>query len=184
MNASAQDPGHATLEELTSYWRMPSERATLELARALGLRPVLEKYPWLAIWQAERLAPPPKKRWGELKHPHLTTIDLAELLGESERSARRREHAKPDASFPDPVPIRKRPKLWRAAQVHAWCAGLPVPVYPLKSRTSQAGVGKSPKPSSPPDYEGFDPFVQKRLTAKSDRKRTVLTNNGKTDEHS
>ena len=94
MNKPDQDPGYATLAELAAYWRMPSKRAARELARALGLRRVRGKFPWFAIWQAEWLAPPPKKRWDELKHPHLTTTDLAELLGESERSARRRDHAK------------------------------------------------------------------------------------------
>lgn len=183
MTAPAQDPGYATLTELTAYWRMPSERAARELARTLALRRVRGKYPWFAIWQVERLAPPPRKRWDELKLPHLTTTDLAELLGESERSARRRDRAKPDAAFPDPVPIRNKPKLWRAAQVRAWCAGLPVPVYPLRSRSAQIAKNRPPKAPSKRSFDGFDPFAQKRFAAKSNDKMTPSSTNGKTDEH-
>ncbi len=40
MTAPAQDPGYATLGELTAYWRTPSVRATRELARTVGLRQV------------------------------------------------------------------------------------------------------------------------------------------------
>ena len=183
MTAPAQDPGYATLKELMAYWRMPSERAARELARALGLRRVRGKYPWFAIWQAERLGVPPRKKWDELKLPHLNTTDLAEQLGESERSARRRDLAKPDAAFPDPVPIRKKPKLWRAAQVKAWCAGLPVPVYPIRSRSAGAAKSEPGRPPSKHGYDGFDPFAQKRSAAKSNGQMTAHTKNGKTDEH-
>lgn len=183
MNKPDQDPGHATLAELAAYWRMPSKRAARELARALGLRRVRGEFPWFAIWQAERIAPPSKKRWDELKHPHLTTTDLAELLGESKRSAQRRDHSKPDAGFPDPVPIRKKPKLWRASQVNAWCAGLPVPVYRVKSRSAQVTSTETPKALSKTNFDGFDPYAQKRFAAKPNGKMTASTANGKTDEH-
>ncbi|MFB9148963.1 hypothetical protein [Roseovarius ramblicola] len=166
MTAQVTDPGSATLEELTAYWRMPSKRATRELARKLGLRRVRGNYPWFAIWQIERLALPSRRRWEELKRPHLTTADLGELLGESERSARRRDAAKPDASFPDPLPIRKKPKLWRSAQVHAWCSGLPVPVYQSSSKFLPTRKKAPPETNSKVPANVFDPFAQKRSAAK------------------
>src|SRR6056297_4161925 len=67
MNERADGPGHATLEELRVYWRMPSLRATRELARALGIVKVGDRYPWLSIWAAEGLAPPPRRHWSALK---------------------------------------------------------------------------------------------------------------------
>ena len=149
-------PGDATLEELRAYWRMPSRCATRELARALGLRRVRGRYPWFAIRQVEGLAPPPRSRWDALKRPHLTTADLGELLGESERSARRRDSATPDASFPHPVPIRKKPKLWRTAQVHAWCSGLPVPVYRTLPSARLSELMKSSEPPLVQTCNGFD----------------------------
>lgn len=183
MTAPDQDPGYATLKELTDYWRMPSERATRELARTLGLRRVRGRYPWFAIWQVEGLAPPSRRRWDELKRPHLTTAELAKLLDESERSARRRDAAKPDASFPDPLSIRKKPKLWRRAQVHAWCAGLPVPVYQTCSMSRPAEAKTPPEHASKEAISVFDPFAQKRSAAKTNGKMTASTTIGKNDKH-
>ena len=147
MTATVQSPGSATEDELRDDWRMPSLRATRELARKLGVRRVKRQYPWYVIWAAEGLAPPARKHWDELKLPHLTADGLAEALGESARSARRRDAAKPDASFPDPLPLRKKPKLWRAAQVNAYVAGLPVPSYRAASMASRKSATATPVPS-------------------------------------
>jgi hypothetical protein len=80
MTTKQQGPGSATLEELRNYWRMPSLRATRELANRLGARRIGERYPWHSIWAAEGLAPPAPRLWAELKLPHMTTEDLAGIL--------------------------------------------------------------------------------------------------------
>lgn len=178
-----RDAGSATPEDLAEYWRMPSVRAARELARKLGVRRVRGRYPWFAIWQVEGLAPPARGRWEELKRPHLTATELAELLGESERSARRRDRAKPDASFPDPVPIRNKPKLWRRAQINAWCSGLPVPVYQALSKSRPSERTKPRHPSPTGATKGFDPFAEKRSAATANRKMTASTIPGKNDRH-
>jgi hypothetical protein len=183
MNAKVTDPGYATLDELCTYWRMPSERATRELARALGLRRVRGSYPWFAIWQAEGLAVPPQKRWEELKCPHLNVSELAERRGESKRSACRRDFAKPDASFPDPVLLRKKPKLWRSAQVNAWCLGLPVPVYQTRMKSRPPKQKEQPPLPSTLAANVFDPFAERRSAAKENAKMTTSTNTGKNDKH-
>ena len=163
MTAQDKEPGAATLEELTAYWRMPSLRSARELAQRLGLRCVRGKYPWFAIWRLEGLAPPAARLWPELKLPHLTTSDVADLLQESRRAAQRKDQRKPDASFPERLRFRSKPKLWRQAQINAWAAGLPVPVYtllpdqprrpPMLAKT--AASERSTEPSSV-----FDPYCE------------------------
>ncbi len=176
-------PGDATTSELRAYWRMRSDRAARELALKLGVRRVRGAYPWFAIWSGERLAPPPPSRWEELKRPHLTAQDLAEFLGESPRSARRRDHAKPDASFPDPVPLRTKPKLWRAAQVHVWRHGLPVPVYKTIPKKSSSSSIPEHEPSCVSDFKGFGPFAEARSAAKRNREMTPTAGSIKNDRH-
>jgi hypothetical protein len=165
MTTEQQDPGSATLEELRDYWRMPSLRATRELANRLGLRRVGKRYPWLAIWAVEGLAPPAPRHWEELKLPHMTTEDLADLLDGARRTAQRVDQKKPDASFPERLRFRDKPKLWRRAQVNYWAAGLPVPTYKTRSATRTAGPSKSRTAQVPdrPPSEGFDPFDEARL---------------------
>ncbi|MCA0998777.1 hypothetical protein [Alloyangia pacifica] len=165
MSASQESPGAANVEELAHYWRLPSVRAARELARAVGVRKVGDRYPWHGIWAAEGLAPPPHYRWEELKLPHSTASDVAALLGESERSARRRALAKPDASFPDPVPLRKKPLLWRTAQLKAWQAGLSVPSY---RKASLRGTSRDPEPLNVARREvsdAYDPWQEVRSAA-------------------
>jgi hypothetical protein len=41
MNSRTTGPGSASLEELQTYWRMPSVRATRELAKQLRVRRVI-----------------------------------------------------------------------------------------------------------------------------------------------
>lgn len=165
MITERKDPGHATLEELRIYWRMPSLRATRELANRLGLRRVGKRYPWLAIWAVEGLAPPAPRFWAELKLPHLTTADLAGLLDGARRTAQRVDQKKPDASFPERLRFRDKPKLWRRAQVNYWAAGLPVPTYKTRSATKTASPSSSRPPKVPDQRpsEGFDPFEEARL---------------------
>lgn len=158
MSKRADGPGDATLEELRTYWRMQSLRTTRELARAAGVVKVGDLYPWLSIWEAEGLAPPPRRHWSALKHPHLTAELLARVLGQSPRSARRRDLVKPDASFPDPVPIRPKPKLWRAVSVNAWAAGLPVPNFKLRSRNRLRVAGERNDNSEGHSETVFDPW--------------------------
>lgn len=158
-------PGHATLDELSAYWRTASPRAAAERARRLGVRKVAGTYPWLSIWRAEGLAPPPRQHWEELKRPHKTVEDLAETLGRSARTARRRRHEKPDAEFPDPVEFGAHTRLWRAAQLSAWETGRRVPTY--KQLADDRARTASPKPSdtrAAPAGEDcaavFDPFAE------------------------
>src|SRR6056297_3892078 len=165
MTTKKQGPGYATVEELRVYWRMPSHRATRELANRLGLRRVGERYPWFAIWAVEGLAPPAPRHWAELKLPHMTTEDLAGILNGARRTAQRVDQKKPDASFPERLRFRDKPKLWRRAQVNYWAAGLPVPIYKTRSATRKADPSKS-RPRQVPDRppsEGFDPFEEARL---------------------
>lgn len=158
MSKSVEGAGCATLEELRAYWRMPSLRATRELARVLGVIKTRSGYPWLSIWAAEGLAPPAQCHWSALKQPHLTAQLLADVLGESPRNSRRRDLNKPDATFPDPVPIRPKPKLWRAASVNAWAAGLPVPRFKLQRRKN-AALSSEQKGDQNDVSEGvFDPW--------------------------
>ena len=165
MTTKQQGPGSATLEELRNYWRMPSLRATRELANRLGARRIGEHYPWHSIWAVEGLAPPAPRLWPELKLPHMTTEDLAGILKGARRTAQRADQKKPDASFPERLRFREKPKLWRRAQVNDWAAGLPVPTYKTRSATRKAGPSKS-RPRQVPDRppsEGFDPFEEARL---------------------
>ncbi|MBN9675963.1 hypothetical protein [Salipiger bermudensis] len=165
MKTDSKDPGSASAEELAKYWRLPSARAARELARKVGIRHVGGRYPWHAIWQAEGLAPPPRSRWDELKLPHCTADDVAGILGESPRSARRRRLAKPDASFPDPIPLRKKPMLWRRAQLRAWQAGLPVPHYKRASTTAMISPEASRPRQRKPAHNSFDPWAAARSAA-------------------
>ncbi len=159
MTSSKQTPGSASLTELTAYWRMPSERATRDLALKLGVRRIAGQYPWLSIWASEYLAPPAARHWDDLKRPHLNSADMAKVLGSSRRTARRRDYHKPDSEFPDPVRLRKKPKLWRQVQVNAWAAGMPVPVYtgvPERPRFNKLEC--RPRAASLEAFEGFNPF--------------------------
>jgi predicted DNA-binding transcriptional regulator AlpA len=168
MNTAATNPDYATEDDLHAYWRTPSRRAARELARSLGIRLVRGGYPWPSVWAAEGLAVPPKNRWNELKLPHLTAEDLAKVLGESTRSARRRDCSKPDANFPDPVRLREKPKLWRSAQVNAWQAGLPVPAYKAvsnKRREIEAATRSSQIEESRSAI--YNPFAEARSAAKA-----------------
>ena len=165
MKSANDDPGSISTKELAEYWRMPSVRAARELARALGLRRVKGKFPWYSVWATEGLAPPRRNRWGELKLPHCTAVDVAETLGESVRSGRRRGISKPDPSFPDPIPLQKKPMLWRTAQLRAWQAGLPVPQYPVASTAAR----RTPKPLANRTQEApsntYNPFAEARSAA-------------------
>jgi hypothetical protein len=164
MTTEQHGPGSASIEELRVYWRMPSRRATRELANRLCLRRIGGRYPWFAIWAAEGLAPPAPRLWAELKLPHLTTKDLAGLLDGGRRTAQRADQQKPDSSFPDRLRFRDKPKLWRRAQVSYWAAGLPVPTYKALSATTVARKSNYRPPQVPdqPSSEGFDPFEQVR----------------------
>lgn len=165
MKKVKDDPGSATTKELAEYWRMPSGRAARELALALGLRRIEGKFPWYSVWAIEGLAPPPRYRWEELKLPHSTAGDVAEALGETIRSGRRRGVSKPDPSFPDPIPLRKKPILWRTAQLRAWQAGLPVPNY----RVASTAARRTPKPlanrTQEPPSNTYNPFAEARSAA-------------------
>jgi hypothetical protein len=80
-------------------------------------------------------------------------------------TTQRVEQKKPDASFPDCLRFRHKPKLWRRAQVNYWAAGLPVPTYKTLSATRMAHTSKH-RPSQAPDQppsEGFDPFGEAQL---------------------
>lgn len=159
MTSSKRTPGSASLKELQAYWRMPSTRAARDLAVKFGVRKIAGQYPWLSIWASEYLAPPAAKHWDDLKRPHLNSTDMARILGSSPRTARRRDHHKPDSEFPDPVRLRKKPKLWRQVQVNAWAAGMPVPVYPtIPKRPRSINPNFSPKTVSLETFEGFNPF--------------------------
>ena len=167
MTTDQQGPGSASLEELRIYWRMPSRRATRELATRLGVRRIRGRYPWFAIWAAEGLAPPAARLWAELKLPHLTTKDLAGLLDGGRRTAQRVDQKKPDASFPERLTFRDKPKLWRRAQVNYWAAGLPVPTYKTLAATRVGHTAKA-RPAQVADKspsEGFDPFEEARRAA-------------------
>ncbi|WP_141536266.1 hypothetical protein [Thioclava sp. ES.031] len=166
MKTNSKDPGSASVEELAKYWRLPSTRAARELARADGIRHVGGRYPWHSIWKAEGLAPPPRARWDELKLPHCTVDDVAGILGESPRSARRRGLAKPDSSFPDPIPLRKKPMLWRRAQLRAWQAGLPVPHYTRASKTADLSPDVSKLRRKKAVCNSFDPWAAARSAAR------------------
>lgn len=162
MKDVSSNPGSASAEELAKHWRLPSVRAARELARALGVRRVKGKYPWYSIWEIEGLAPPRRRLWDELKLPHSTTADVAEALGESERSGRRRGISKPDASFPDPIPLRKKPMLWRTPQLRAWQAGLPVPLYQRASKKAPLASEAIRDHSQEPSCDAYDPFAEAR----------------------
>jgi hypothetical protein len=165
MTAEHQSPGFATLEDLRVYWRKPSLRATRELANRLGLRRVKGRYPWHAIWAVEGLAQPAPRLWTELKLPHLTTEDLARVLQGTRRSAQRVDQRTPDASFPGRLRFQDKPKLWRQAQVNAWTAGLPVPVYThLPDQRRHPNMEAKPlEPRCSPQITGvFNPFIETR----------------------
>jgi hypothetical protein len=160
-----RDPGHASPDELHAYWRTKSVRAAEERARRLGIRKIGQGYPWLLIWRAEGLAPPPERQWAELKLSHKTMSDIAEVLGRSDRTARRRRHHKPDAEFPDPIVFGPKTHLWRAAQVRAWENGNPVPVYkryvkPNRAKTDAIQVAIAPTPDQVPVPAIFNPFAE------------------------
>jgi predicted DNA-binding transcriptional regulator AlpA len=164
-NPEIRDPGHATPEELRTYWRAKSVRVAEERARQLGIRKTGHGYPWLSIWRAEGLAPPPKRQWAELKLPHKTMKDIAEVLGRSDRTARRRRHHKPDAEFPDPIVFGPKTHLWRAAQIKAWETGNPVPVYktyvkPSRARVDVVREAIAPTPDQVPAPAIFNPFAE------------------------
>lgn len=148
------DPGSATTEQLKKYWRLPSLRATRELARHLGVRRVARTFPWKSISTAQGLAEPGIKSWDELKLAHVTTADLAALLMLSRRQAQRFDEAKPDPSFPDPLDIRDKPKLWRRAQVVAWMTGSRVPRYKSQPRPKSTSFHKDCPAVSEPPYQG------------------------------
>ncbi|TCM73514.1 helix-turn-helix transcriptional regulator [Rhodovulum steppense] len=172
MDDALLTPGNATPEQLKTYFRLSSVRAAREFARRLGIRCVNGAYPWFSIWMdGEHLAQPPRTRWAELKLNHLTAVDLAEVLDRSPRTARRKAWNKPDASFPDPLVFGPRHRRWRAAQVHAWRSGLPVPVYPT------APVLRPPKPEDTPQnvkpethFDGFNPFQELAEAGQGGRK--------------
>ncbi|MCR8827473.1 hypothetical protein [Pseudosulfitobacter koreensis] len=165
MKNISKDPGSASAEELAKYWRLPSARAARELARKVGVRHFGGRYAWYSIWASEGLAPPPRSRWDELKLLHCTADDVAGILGESPRSARRRNLAKPDAGFPDPIPLRKKPMLWRRAQLRAWQAGLPVPHYKRVSTTPMLSPEASKARQQKPVCNSFDPWAAVRSAA-------------------
>jgi len=165
MKTDSKDPGSASAEELAKYWRLPSARAARELARKVGIRHFGGRYPWHSIWQAEGLAPPPRSRWDELKLPHCTADDVAGILGESTRSAQRRGLAKPDASFPDPIPLRKKPMIWRRAQLRAWQAGLPVPHYKRASTTAMRSPDATQSRQQKRACNSFDPWAAAQSAA-------------------
>ena len=164
-NPEIRDPGHATPEELRTYWRAKSVRVAEERARQLGIRKTGHGYPWLSIWRAEGLAPPPERQWAELKLPHKTMKDIAEVLGRSDRTARRRRHHKPDAEFPDPIVFGPKTHLWRAAQIKAWETGNPVPVYktyvkPGRPRVDIVREAIAPTPDQFTAPAIFNPFAE------------------------
>lgn len=167
MITEPQTPGAATLEELRIYWRMASLRATRELANRLGLRRTGGRYPWFAIWATEGLAPPAPRLWDQLKLPHMTTEYIAGLLQGSRRTAQRMNQKKPGASFPERLRFRNKPKLWRQAQVNAWAAGLPVPVYKkLPDHPRRVPMEAAPMKSQPPEKPSgvFNPFLDQRFS--------------------
>lgn len=173
MTSTETGPGSATLDQLQIYWRMPSGRATRELARSLGVRRVAGAYPWFAIWAAEGLAVPNKKRWQELKQSHCTTADVAVLLKLSRRQAQRLDETKPDPTFPDALSIRDKPKLWRRAQVQLWRGGLPVPHY--KTATSRRPCTAPPEQPAPSPDRCEDVFNPSEILRSADTQNDKMT---------
>lgn len=160
---NAADPGNASVEQLQQYWRLSSPRAARELARKLGVLRIKGTYPWFAIWAAEGLAKPKSEHWRDLKKNHYTTTDVAKLLALSRRQAQRHDDksAKPD--FPDALPIREKPKLWRQAQVNAWISGLRVPRYRLAPREVPHANNSESRTALPHSRQFIlDPFEKAR----------------------
>lgn len=165
MTTDQKDPGSATLEELRIYWRMPSLRATRELANRHGVRRIGERYPWYAIWAAEGLAQPAPRHWAELKLPYMTTQDLAGILNGARRTGQHVDQKKPDASFPERLRFGDKPKLWPRAKVSCWAAGLSVPTYKARSEKERSAdptleprrppIDRHQKGSMPPGKHGL-----------------------------
>jgi hypothetical protein len=53
----------------------------------------------------------------------------------------------------------------------------------VKSRSAQVTATETPEVLSQTNFNGFDPYAQKRFAAKPNGKMTASTANGKTDEH-
>ena len=126
--------------QLAQYWRKESAAAAKRMASRLGIRCISGRYPWLAVWSAEGLAPPPASSWTALQQNHLMTDDVAGLLACDARTIRRYA-LNPPEGFPPPVFESGKPWLWRACQIHAYVTGSPVPrfrrAHPVKvMRTS------------------------------------------------
>jgi hypothetical protein len=182
-------PGHASLAELRDYWRLPSTRAARDRARKLDLTRTGKGFPWLSVWRAEGLHQPPRRHWDALKRPHKTIGDLADVLGCSERNARRVLEKKPNAEFPDPIVFGPHQRCWRAVQLEAWERGDPVPTFRAAAKrkptvprqtVSTEGTCSSALPAArsrtPPNCSptrGFAPYDELgRMSATKHRKRT------------
>jgi hypothetical protein len=174
MNSRMTGPGSASVEELQIYWRMPSVRATRELAKQLQVRRIRRAYPWISIWKAEGLAVPSSKYWDELKHPHCTTADIANFLSLTHRQAQRFDETKPDASFPDPLSFRSKPKLWRRTQVLAWLGGYQVPHFKIAPRCKTLVAQSEKKPKSNPD-QFQTMFNPREIIRSADTKNDKMT---------
>lgn len=155
------DPGRIDIDLLAKYWRKESVAAAKRMANRLGVRCVVGLYPWMAIWEAEGLAPPAKSHWAMLQQDHMTTNEVALRLDCDARTIRRYVTNPPD-DFPLPVFGNGKPWLWRAAQIQAYVRGTPLPRF-RRSTSHRATNGsdgnelpalraQAPRPST------FDPF--------------------------
>jgi hypothetical protein len=149
------------IDLLAKYWRKESVAAAKRMANRLGVRCVVGLYPWMAIWEAEGLAPPAKSHWAMLQQDHMTTNEVALRLDCDARTIRRYVTNPPD-DFPLPVFGNGKPWLWRAAQIQAYVRGTPLPRF-RRSTSHRATNGsdgnelpalraQAPRPST------FDPF--------------------------
>lgn len=165
-------PGHATRLDLARYFRLltragaPSPRAVPPVLAYLTIERRGRNVRWDRIWAATGLEPEQDPAlWDELRAPLLTTSDVAARRGVSEETLRRwrRERRR---GMPTAIRTGEAQWRWRAAEVDAWCLGLPRRPY---RRAAKAG-GRTARVAERPALGALAPMPDTDLTPDTRRR--------------
>lgn len=155
------EPGQtdlASIRELAVFFGI-GRAAIPGLMERMGVPKRGKGYPWLRVWVALGVNRETVRDPVALDVPLLDLKQVADMLGESPKTVRRRSdgtHA--DKSFPAHVDLGPRKRMFFGSEIHAWITGVPEPferrranlsfVLDKTPKSRAKAVGRPPEPPS------------------------------------
>ncbi|MEY8798819.1 helix-turn-helix transcriptional regulator [Leisingera sp. XS_AS12] len=112
----------ASIRELAAFFGI-GRAAIPALMGRMGVPKRGRGYPWVRVWVALGVNPETVRDPAAIKAPLLDLKEVAEMLGESPKTVRRRsEGAHADKSLPAHVDLGPRKRMFFSCEIHAWVA--------------------------------------------------------------